>query len=72
LRKARQKALEKATEILNAMEKAWHAARGRTINPNKLRELVSAAEERGAGFRPLLHTLIDRAIQRDPTAMTRP
>ena len=73
LRKARQKAAEKATEILTAMEKAWQAARGRTINPSRLRELVLAAEERGARFRPaVLHTLIDRAIQRDPTALTRP
>ena len=39
LRKARQKALERATEIVTAMEKAWHAARGRTINPSRLREL---------------------------------
>ena len=72
LGKARQKAAEKATEILTAMEKAWHAAKGRTISPSRLRELVLAAEERGAGFRPVLHALIDRAIQRDPTALTRP
>jgi hypothetical protein len=72
LRKFRLKAAEKASEILIAMEKAWHAARGRTINPSQLRNLVLAAEERGAGCRPVLHTLIDRAIQRDPTALTRP
>jgi hypothetical protein len=72
LRKARKKAAEKATETLTAIEKAWSAARGKTINPTQLRNLVLAAEERGAVFRPILHTLIDRAMQRDPTAMTRP
>jgi hypothetical protein len=71
LRKARKKAAEKAVEILTAMETAWHAARGQIINPSRLRALVLAAEERGARFRPLLHTLIDQAIQRNPTVMTR-
>jgi len=53
LRKARKRAAEKAVETLTAMETAWHAARGQIINPSRLRELVLAAEERGAKFRPL-------------------
>ncbi len=68
-RKARRKMAEGADEVINAMMKAWVAARGSTVNPSRLKELVVAAEERGAIFRPVLHTVIDRAIQRDPTAL---
>ena len=60
---------EQADEVIKAMMKAWVAARGVTINPSRLKELVVAAEERGAIFRPVLHTIIDRTIQRDPTAL---
>ncbi|NGO51563.1 hypothetical protein [Allomesorhizobium camelthorni] len=68
-RKVRREAAVKADEIIQAMLHAWLAARGSTINPTRLKELVKVAEERGAAFRPVLHTLIDRAIQRDPTAL---
>lgn len=69
LRKARREAAAKADEIMRAITHAWWASRGSTINPSRLKELVKEAEERGAAFRPILHTLIDRAIQRDPTAL---
>ena len=72
LRKARKEAATKANQILTAMNKAWQAAREKTIHPSRLRDLVLAAEQSGAQFTSVLHTLIDRAIQRDPTAMTRP
>jgi hypothetical protein len=71
LRKARRETATKANEILTAMNKAWQFARGQTINPSRLRDLVIAAEQSGAQFQSVLHTLLDRAIQRDPTAMTR-
>jgi hypothetical protein len=58
--------------IIRTMLKAWSAARGRTIHPTRLKELVLAAEERGAVFRPVLHTLIDRAVQRDELIMFLP
>jgi hypothetical protein len=70
-RRARRKAAEKASEITQAMLKAWSASRGSVINPSRLRELVLAAEQRGAVFPSVLHTMIDRAINRDPTALVR-
>lgn len=69
LRKARRAASAKADEIIHAITHAWSASRGSTINPSTLKELVREAEGQGAIFRPVLHTLIDRAIQRDPTAL---
>jgi hypothetical protein len=44
------------------MKKAWRYSSGSVINPSRLKELVSYAEERGATLRSALHTLIDRAI----------
>ena len=61
----------KATDIVQALLKAWSAARGNVINPSRLKELVLAAEERGAVFPSALHAVIDRAIIRDPTALLR-
>jgi hypothetical protein len=69
LRKARRDAAIRADELFRTLLAVWGAARGRTINPSRLKELVIAAEARGAVFRPVLHTLIDRAIQRDPTGL---
>jgi hypothetical protein len=70
-RRARRKAAEKASEITQAMLKAWSASRGSVINPSRLRELVLAAEQCEAVFPSVLHTIIDRAINRDPTALVR-
>jgi hypothetical protein len=70
-RRLRGKAAEKLNERLEAMMKAWNAARGAAINPSRLKELVLGAEERGAMFPSVLHTIIDRAIKRDPTVLTR-
>ncbi|MBB6465576.1 hypothetical protein HNQ96_001434 [Aminobacter lissarensis] len=70
-RGARKAAAKKADEIIAAMLKAWHAARHSTLNPTRLKELVVAAEGHGILYRPVLHTLLDRAIQRDPAALTR-
>jgi hypothetical protein len=70
-RTATRNARSKAEKILIAMTQAWNAARARTINPTRLKEIVLAAEESGAVFRPVVHTLLDRAIQRDPTALVR-
>ena len=70
-RRARQQVAEKANEISQSMLKAWSASRGRAINPTRLKERVLAAEESGAIFPAVLHTIIDRAIERDPTALMR-
>jgi hypothetical protein len=71
LRSARRVAAKKAEEIITAMLKVWRAARHSTINPARLKELVIAAETHGIIYRPVLHTLLDRAIQRDPTVLMR-
>ena len=55
--------------MLRTMMAAWAAARGSTINPSRLKELVREAEDRGVVYRPVLYTLIDRAMHRDPAAM---
>src|SRR5262249_58964736 len=68
-RKGRQKREEEVSRPIEAMKKAWQYSRGTIINPLRLKELVLAAEHQGAVFPPVLHTLIDRAIQRDPTAL---
>jgi hypothetical protein len=67
--RVRRKTAEKANEITQAMLKAWSASRGSVINPSRLRELVLAAEQRGAVFPSVLHTIVDRAINRDATAL---
>jgi hypothetical protein len=60
---------EEAGEAVAATMIAWQYSNGAIINPRRLKELVLAAEQKGATFKPALHTLIDRAIQRDPTAL---
>lgn len=70
-RKFKEKIATTVADRLTAMVKAWHAARGHTINPSRLKELVLVAEERGAIFPSVLHTIIDRAISRDATTLFR-
>ena len=70
-RKFKEKIATTVADRLTAIVKAWHAARGHTINPSRLKELVLVAEERGAIFPSVLHTIIDRAISRDATALFR-
>lgn len=60
---------EEAGEAVAATMIAWQYSNGSVINPSRLKQLVLAAEQKGAAFKPVLHTLIDRAIQRDPTAL---
>jgi len=71
LRRLREKAAETTANRVTAIVKAWNAARGSAINPSRLKELVLAAEECGATFPSVLHTIIDRAINRDATALVR-
>lgn len=72
LRGLRIKAGALAHARYSAIMQAWQAARGSTINPTRLKELVLAAEERGAIFPAALHIILDRAIKRDATALIRP
>ncbi len=59
-----------ADRTIGAMRLAWQCSCAEVINPSRLRELVVDAEQKGAiDYPPVLHTLIDRAIQRDPTAL---
>ncbi len=68
-RGARRKADEKVHNTLMLMIKAWRYSRDPVINPSRLKELVFEAEQAGAVLKPVLHTLIDRAVQRDPAAL---
>jgi hypothetical protein len=70
-RSARREMAKSADENVRALLKAWQAARGHMISPTRLRQLVVAAEERGVVFQPVLHTIIDQAIQRNPSALAR-
>ena len=53
-RKFKEKIATTVADRLTAIVKAWHAARGHTINPSRLKELVLVAEERGAIFPSVL------------------
>jgi hypothetical protein len=67
-----QKKQQTASQMIGAIMKAWQYSNDAVINPCRLKELVLAAEqEYSATFtpKPVLHTLIDRAIQHDPTAL---
>jgi len=68
-RKAAQKTMEEANKYFDALYKAWSASCGPMINPGRLRELILKVEEYGLVLPPILYTIIDRAIQRDPTAL---
>ena len=84
-RKALRKKEEIASQTIATIMKAWQCSNGTVINPSRLKELVLASEQQHAAtfkldlllaadehratFKPVLHTLIDRAIQRDPTAL---
>jgi hypothetical protein len=57
--------------MVQALLKAWSAARGNVINPPRLKELVLAAEDSGAVLASALHAVIDRAISREPSALLR-
>jgi hypothetical protein len=59
-----------ADRSVGAMRLAWQCSCAEVINPSRLRELVVDAEHKGAiDYPTVLHTLIDRAILRDPTAL---
>jgi hypothetical protein len=59
-----------ADRTTRAMRAAWEHSCGEVINPTRLRELLLDAEQKGAiNYPSVLHTLLDRAIQRDPTAL---
>jgi hypothetical protein len=68
-RKATKRKKENASQTVMAMITAWQYSRGSVINPSRLKELVLDAEQKDAAYLPILHTLMDRAIQRDPTAL---
>lgn len=55
----------------DAMSRAWQASLGRVINASDLKERVLVAERLGATYPPILQSLIDRAVVRDPNAMIR-
>lgn len=64
-RKAEKK-MEKYQDIVEALITAWQFANTEVINPTRLKEFVVAAEDKGAMLSPVVHSLLDRAIQRDP------
>jgi hypothetical protein len=68
-RKAARETSDVADKYFHALSNAWVASCGPMINPSRLRELILIAEGCGTALPPILHTIIDRAIQRDPTAL---
>lgn len=62
--------VEKINARLEAMLRAWQVARSKTINPQRLKEVVLSAEACGASYPSVLHVIIDRIISRDPIALT--
>ena len=67
--RGRRKREREVSKTIGAIRAAWESSCGSIINPSRVRELVLEAEQKGATYPPVLHTLIDRAIQRDPRAL---
>jgi len=68
--RGRRRKKKEADRTTSAMRAAWEHSCGEVINPTRLRDLVVDAEQKGAiNYPSVLHTLLDRAIQRDPTAL---
>ncbi len=71
-RQEKEARLRKFEQMLEAMAQAWLHSDNKVINPSRLKELVLAAESKGAILSPVIHSLLDRAIQRDPAVFIRP
>ena len=67
--RGRRRTRKEVSKTIGAMRAAWESSCGAVINPSRVRELLIEAERKGATYPPVLHTLIDRAIERDPTAL---
>jgi hypothetical protein len=71
-RQGEERKQEKWEQILYAMAQAWQHSDNKVIHPTRLKELVVSAETKGAILPPVIHSLLDRAIQRDATMFIRP
>lgn len=69
-RKEAVRTVEKVTNSQFATITALQYAGHEVINPTRLKEWVIEAEAKGAVFRPVIHSLLDRAIQRDPAVLS--
>lgn len=70
LGRAKEKQLAKYGDMMERMATAWIFANSGVIHPSRLRELVLSAEGTGAIYLPVLHSLLDRAIQRNPSFLS--
>lgn len=70
LSKELKKQYNKAQGKLELLTQIYLSSNVVTINPTQLRSLMADAEKKGLPLRPLLYSILDRAIQRDPAVMT--
>lgn len=66
-----KKQISKSQERLAKIETIYNNVFVNTINPTHLKELIQEAEASGINLKPAVHTILDRAIKRDPTALLR-
>lgn len=64
--RANVKRTEEALERVNAMEVAWSYCCADVIHPSRLKERVVDAENVGVIYQLANHTILDKAIARDP------
>jgi len=62
--------LKKVDEIETTTRRAWGMSGFQVYSPKRLMDLVLEAEKKGGVFLPSIHSILLRAIQRDPTTLS--
>lgn len=64
------KKIKEITELDEKLARLYTACRGKTINPTLLKEMIRDAERNKIVIRSVVHSVLDRAIQRDPAVLS--
>ncbi|MFZ5996901.1 MAG: hypothetical protein ACOYW7_05375 [Nitrospirota bacterium] len=70
-KRLRNKKVKEVTELDERLARLYHCCRTKTINPTILKEMVQDAERNKIVISPVVHSVLDRAIQRDPAVLAR-
>lgn len=65
-----KKKIKEITDIDEQMARLYAACRGKTINPTLLKEKIRDAERNKIVINSVVHSLLDRAIHRDPAVLS--
>jgi hypothetical protein len=55
---------------IQRLEQIYYCVKATTFNPTRLREQIISAENEGVILKPVVYSILDRAIQRDPAVFT--